>query len=107
LIGLVVGLGVGIVVGYEILPTHNGAGVNNQVQVSGTVSETQTGDIQFSYTNGTEAIDVPSGQVYIVSVSLTGGNTYYVLIETSGATIQTWNSRIFIPSGVTTFTANF
>jgi len=102
LIGLVVGLGIGIVIGDVVLSTHSGAGTNNQVQVSGTISEAQTGTIEFDNQNGTihTTGQITNGEY---SVLLVGGQSYSVEIYD----IRYWYYSIYVPLGVSTFTANF
>lgn len=109
-IGLVVGLALGVFVSILFnLPTsfHSGAGVNNQVQVSGTVyvwekTGTQTGTITFSSVNRTNPIDtsapIINGQYTIL---LMGGRSYSVHVYGGGY------FSLYVPLGVTTFTANF
>jgi hypothetical protein len=107
-IGLVVGLVLGIFVSVLLnLPSsfHTGAGINNQVQVSGTVSETSQTTIYFFSVNRTSPIDtsvpIVNGQY---SVILLGGRSYYV-----GFSSYYYDEAYtkYIPSGVSTFTANF
>jgi hypothetical protein len=121
LIGLIVGLGIGVVVGYEILPTHNGAGTNNQVQVSGTINLGQSGTILFDNNQEVEnnrSTTIIQASAPIInsqySITLVSGHSYNVTvtIESWGVyqapTNTTYNDfSIYIPLGVTTFTANF
>jgi len=103
-VGLVVGLVLGIFISPIIRPTQSGAGTNNQVQVSGTVSESQT-TIYFFSVNRTNPIDtstpIVNGQY---SILLLGGRSYNVGFYTSSYDAQ---YDLYVPLGVTTFTANF
>jgi hypothetical protein len=108
LIGLVVGLGIGIVIGDVVLSTHSGAGTNNQVQVSGTISETQSGSVYFynlAPRNQTISTTSPitNGQY---SALLVGGQSYNVNIYDSTG-YSKGSFTIYVPLGVSTFTANF
>jgi hypothetical protein len=105
IIGLIIGLALGVFVSVLFnLPSsfHTGAGVNNQVQVSGTVSEIQTGTIQFDNLNATIRT---SGQIVNghYSVLLVGGQSYSVTIYNG----STYYYSKYIPLDVSTFTANF
>ncbi len=83
----------------------SGAGVNNQVQVSGTVSVTQTGTMHFtSYPNSSIKSSVPitNGQY---SVLLVGGISYN--IEVTYPPYNHPDYTLYVPLGVATFTANF
>lgn len=81
----------------------SGAGVSNQVQVSGTVSITQTGTIYFTSLNGTIKSSVPitNGQY---SVLLVSGQSYDVRVD--GGYYPRYYS-LYVPLSVATFTANF
>lgn len=117
-IGLIAGLVLGVFIGVifispsGILPSKNGVGTNNQVQVSGKVNYQFVTSIIFTSTGGTNissSASIVNGQY---SVLLLGGQSY---------TVQLWNPdkyaigyggyeatlALYVPSGVTTFTANF
>jgi hypothetical protein len=81
---------------------HTGVGVNNQVQVSGTVSITQTGTIEFRNLNGTidSSVPITSGEY---SVLVVGGQSYNVYVHYGYG----YSYSLYVPLGVTTFTANF
>lgn len=103
-IGLVIGLALGIFIGIIILPTQTGVGTNNQVQVSGTIQEQNPSKIYFvsiSKTISTSAI-ITNGQY---SVVLVGNQSYAVLVSYEDTQDATYT--IYVPSGVTTFTADF
>jgi len=107
--GLVVGLALGIFVSVVFnLPSsfHNGVGVNNQVQVSGTVSQTQNGTIKFISLNGSINTSVPIIKGGY-SVLLIGGQSYNVFVYSFGAYSYSHSYSLYVPLGVTTFTANF
>jgi hypothetical protein len=117
-IGLVVGLALGIFISAifnlpnVILPTQSGAGNNNQVQVSGTVQKTQTGTIYFLqlasfYDNDSIKTSSPikDGKY---SVLLVGGQSYDIFIDRYPRySSETPDYTLYVPSGATTFTANF
>ncbi len=88
----------------QSLLNMSGAGVSNQVQVSGTVSITQTGTIQFTNLVGTIESSVPitNGKY---SILLVGGQSYHVYVSIPGAYGSSYT--LYVPLGVTTFTANF
>ncbi|MGD0644393.1 MAG: hypothetical protein ABSA75_05760 [Candidatus Bathyarchaeia archaeon] len=117
-VGLIVGLVLGVFIGVMfispsgILPTKTVSNTNNQVQVSGTVNYQFVTSIIFTSASGTNissSAPIVSGQY---SVLLLGGQSY---------TVQLWNPdkfaigyggyeatlALYVPSGVTTFTANF
>jgi hypothetical protein len=111
-VGLAVGLGLGIVVSVAfILPRMRQEALFaiNPVQVSGTVSETQRGTIQFINENETTStrynhhVQIVNGNYSIV---LSGGYSYTVLIGT-GETGYSYEFSLYVPSNVTTLTANF
>jgi len=79
----------------------SGAGVSNQVQVSGNVSITQTGTIQFTSLDTTVESSAPitNGKY---SILLVGGQSYHVYVLRP-YTIYS----LYVPLGVTTFTGNF
>lgn len=84
----------------------SGAGINNQVQMSGAIQETITGKVYLDETGGqyiqTFSLIV-NGQY---SVLLVGGYSYNVYIYDSNGNSK-GSYSIYVPSGVTTFTANF
>jgi hypothetical protein len=106
-IGLVIGLVLGIFISvFFNLPSafHTGNGVNNQVQVSGKIQETQTGSIYF-YEIGQVGRTSPIVNSQY-SVILVGGNSYYANVYDSNGNFLGYYS-LYVPLGVTTFTANF
>lgn len=108
-VGIVIGLALGIFVSIIFnLPSsfHTGAGIGNQVQVSGKVSETQNGTIKFVSLNRTIVTNVPitSGKY---SVLLVGGTSYDVYVYLSSTDYYDYDFSLYVPLGVTTFTANF
>jgi hypothetical protein len=111
IVALVIGLVVGLVLGVFIsvvfnLPSsfHKGAGTNNQVQVSGSVQVTQSGTIGFDNLNRTiETSGIISNGEY--SVLLVGGQSYDVYVYIPNDSYRTYS--LYVPLGVTTFTANF
>jgi hypothetical protein len=110
---LVVVIILGAIVGIlstNLPSTNQGTGTNNQVQVSGSIQEqnpTEIYFVSFSKTISTSAI-ITNGQY---SVVLVGNQSYAVMVTyqpNDGVYSSTSNSyTIYIPSGVTTFTANF
>jgi hypothetical protein len=111
-VGLVVGLGLGIVGSILfILPnmTQEVLFAINPVQVSGTVSVAQKGTISFINDNETTSTRY-SHHVQIVdgnySIVLSGGYSYNVYIGT-GQTSYSYSFSLYVPSNVTTLTANF
>jgi hypothetical protein len=110
-IGLLIGLVLGIFISPILLPTQTGAGSNNQVQVSGTVQETQTGTIGFSNSPETyrnSSVTPIQSTSFIAngrySITLVGGHSYYVQVI-YGYISKSYS--LYVPLGVTTFTANF
>jgi hypothetical protein len=107
-IGIVVGLIVGLVVGaLLILPTSTTkTGTNNQVTVSGTISETGFTEIEFTnIVSGSNSSALIINQAY--SIVLVGGQSYTVqLLGIYGSTYP-FTQGVAVPSGVKTFTANF
>lgn len=104
-VGLVIGLAIGIFSSPILLPTQTGTGINNQVQVSGTVSILQTGSVRFYNLGNTIQSSAPiiNGKY---SVLLVGGQSYHVYVDNSnGGTVGSYS--LYVPSGVATFTANF
>jgi hypothetical protein len=111
-VGLVIGLGLGIIVSLALIFPSMVQEVSyaiNPVQVSGTVSETLRGTIQFINENETTSTRY-NHHVQIVggnySILLSGGYSYTVLIGT-GETGYSHEFSLYVPSNVTTFTANF
>jgi hypothetical protein len=118
-IGLIAGLVLGVFIGVlfispsGILPNKTGVGANNQVQVSGSIQESQVIEIEFisipngtidsttAVTNGGYRILLIGGQsytVHLIAQSQYSGYPNYVLGTAS----------LYVPSGVTYFTtANF
>ena len=107
-IGLVVGLVSGVFVGIAVnLSIHGGVGTHNQVQVSGTISETGISWIQFinSAGNTTTATTAPiTNGAY--NVLIVGGQSYNVYLLNQHGDDQKQLS-LYVPSGVTTFHADF
>jgi hypothetical protein len=112
-IGLIAGLVLGVFIGVMFIsPSKTGTETNNQVQVSGKVNYQFVTSIIFTSSSGTNissSAPIVNGQY---SVLLLGGQSY---------TVQLWNPdkyaigyggyeatlALYVPSGVTTFTANF
>jgi hypothetical protein len=107
IIGLVIGVFVSAL--FRLLSSfNNGVGIRNEVQVSGTVSITQTGTIEFdTFENNTTIRVRASGSIVngSYSVSLVGGQSYNVTVSYGEHSEQSYS--IYVPLGVTTFTANF
>jgi hypothetical protein len=121
-IGTVIGLVIGLVLGIFVsvlfnLPSafHTGVGVNNQVQVSGTVSETQSGTITFvnaQALGNSSALKLTTSSLIVnggYSVILIGGNSYIVHVSYTDSYGRTEGNdyTLYAPLGVTTYTANF
>jgi hypothetical protein len=117
-IGLVVGLLMGIFIGVilnlsnVIPPTQSGAGNNNQVQVTGTVQNTQTGTIYFLqlakfYSNDSIKTSSPiKDDKY--SVLLVCGQSYDIFVDRYPRySYETPDYTLYVPSGATTFIADF
>ena len=107
-VGLVVGLVLGVFVGIAVYPSvHSGVGTHNQVQVSGKVLETGISWIQFINLAGntTTATTAPiTNGAY--DVLIVGGQSYNVyLLDQHGADQK--QLSLYVPSGVTTFHADF
>ena len=112
-IGLIAGLVLGVFIGVmfispnAILPIKAGAGTDNQVQVSGRVSATQTGTIKFStgsFSNDIKTSGPITNNQY--SVLLVGGKSYDVAVyNQNGGYVYSYS--LYAPTGVTTFTADF
>jgi len=112
-VGLVIGLGLGIIVSVAfILPrmTQEVLFAINPVQVSGTVSVAQKGTISFVNENETTStrynhhVPIVGGNYSIV---LSGGQSYTVCIGIGGLTGYSYQFSLYVPSNVTTLTANF
>lgn len=84
------------------------AGTNNQVQVSGTVQKTQTGTIYYRTANESIRTSSPitDGKY---SVLLVGGQSYDIYIDVyhSDSYYYKPDFVLYVPLGVTTFTADF
>jgi len=117
-IGLIAGLMLGVFIGVLIvspsgvLPSKTGAGINNQVQVSGSIKEAQIIEIEFvSIPNGTVSTSAPvTNGGY--SALLIGGQSYKVNLYSANSNIEYPPSlygtfSLYVPLGVPTFTANF
>jgi hypothetical protein len=106
-IGLIAGLVLGVFIGLSISPsTKTVAETNNQVKVSGTIQEQNPSEIYFfsiSQTVQTSAI-ITNGQY---SVVLLGNQSYGVTVTYNIDNDLTNSYTLYVPSGVTTFTANF
>lgn len=107
-IGLVIGLALGIFISPILLPKQTGAGTNNQVQVSGTISESQPSEIYFASiaVNSSSYGQISSSSLIIngqYGVVLVGGRSYQVIVYYQGTFRQ---YSLYVPSGVTTFTAD-
>jgi hypothetical protein len=111
-IGLIAGLVLGVFIGVMfispsgILPIKSGAGTNNQVQVSGTIQQLQIFGIKF--------VSIPDGNISTTSplynggykALLIGGQSYNVYLLNQYGGID-YAFSLYVPLGVTTFTANF
>ncbi len=115
IIGLVVGLALGIFVSVLFnLPSsfHTGVGVNNQVQVSGTVQNMTSGTLYFQNVN----------QTILTTATITDGRYSVLLVAGQSYNIYTYSPTTFeglrgyaphsefnpfyVPLGVTTLTEN-
>jgi hypothetical protein len=112
MVGLVVGVGLSIAGSILFIcpnMTQEVLFAINPVQVSGTVSVAQKGTIQFVNDNETASTRY-SHHVPIVdgkySLVLSGGYSYEVYIGT-GQTSPSYTFSLYVPSNVTTLTANF
>ena len=114
-VGLVIGLVLGIIVSLAfILPGRTQEAILgfaiNPVQVSGTVSVEQKGWIQFINENETIStrynhnVPIVDGNYSIV---LSGGYSYRVGIAIPGIVGYVHQYSLYVPSNVTTLTANF
>jgi hypothetical protein len=110
-IGLVIGLMLGIFVSILInLPSsfHTGVGINNQVQVSGTVPNGTIGTLCFRNLNQTVETTAPitNGEY---NVLLVGGQSYDIYLNwnpSSGEGLFTDFNTFYVPLSVTTLTEN-
>ena len=87
--------------------TNQGTETNNQVQVSGTVYETQFGKIEFTSTSAgvSTSVLIVDGKYNLV---LRGGYSYNIAIYQSASSYYSdWQYSLYVPTGVTTFTGNF
>jgi hypothetical protein len=112
-VGLVIGLGLGIIVGVVfILPrmTQEVLFAINPVQVSGAVGGVREGRIQFineyetNSTRYSHHVQIMNGNYSIV---LSGGYDYTVSVSIGGLTSALYTFSLYVPSNVTTLTANF
>jgi len=107
-IGLAVGLVLGVFVGIAVYPSlHSGVVTRNQVQVSGTILEKGISWIQFINLAGntTTATTAPvTNGAY--DVLIVGGQSYNVYLLNQHGVDQKQLS-LYVPSGVTTFHADF
>ncbi len=104
-IGLIVGLVLGVFIGVIISPNKSVAELNNQVRVSGTISETGFTTIEFTTLNlqtNTSALIINGGY----NITLVGGQSYTVVLNDQFGNVYPVGG-LQVPSGVTTFTANF
>jgi hypothetical protein len=103
----------GIFISPIMLPPKNGAGTNNQVQVSGTISENHPSEVDFTSGRQPDGSFIRTSSIIIngnqYNVVLVGGISYSVLVSytNSYGTSASATYTIYVPSGVTTFTANF
>jgi hypothetical protein len=115
-IGLVIGLVLGIVISVvfnlpsKINPT--GAGTGNQVQVSGTLQNPQSGTIHFLQLAKFYDDDAIKSSSPIVdgkySVLLVGGQSYDIFVNRYPSySDEDPDYTLYVPEGVTTFTADF
>jgi len=76
------------------------------VKVSGTISETGFTEIEFTnIVSGNSSSALIINQAY--SILLVGGQSYTVQLLGSYGTTYPFTQGVIVPSGVTTFTANF
>ena len=110
-VGLIVVLVLGVFIGVLFIsPSKTSAGKNNQVQVSGTIQEQNPNEIYFvSFSKIISTSDIITNGQY--SVVLVGNQSYDVVVAypcVYEPSENNYNSyTIFVPSDVTTFTANF
>ena|SRR5208282_4815033 len=108
-VGLIVGLVVGVFIGLSISPSAKTvAETNNDVTVSGTIQEQNPNEISFSGVSSTVQTSaiITNGQY---SVVLLGNQSYNIVVSytDSYGNSQTAYYSLFVPSGVTTFHADF
>jgi hypothetical protein len=109
-IGLVIGLVLGIFVSVLFnLPSlfHTGVGVNNQVQVSGTVPDNIAGTLYFFNSNRTFETSAPINNGRY-SVLLVGGQSYDIFdyVSLTGPTGFSDYNPFYVPLGIITLTEN-
>jgi len=109
-VGLAVGLGLGMVSVPVLFPAHMEPSWKSAVLVSGTISQTQphNGTIYFDsmdidHTVGTKA-NITDGKY---SVLLVGGLWYTVSFYSGDIHHPWYGYTLYVPSNITTFTANF
>jgi len=117
IVGVVIGLAIGLVLGIFlsvifILPiyVHQETEITNPVKVSGSVSFAQYGTIQFINWNETTNTRYDHYSQIIFgrySITLSGGHNYTVIFGLGGTEEYPEEFRVYVPSNVTTFTANF
>jgi len=114
IIALVIGLVIGLVLGIFVsilfnLPSsfHTGVGVNNQVQVSGTVPDNITGTLYFFNSNRTFETSAPINNGRY-SVLLVGGQSYDIFdyVPVSGPLGFSDYNPFYVPLGIITLTEN-
>ncbi len=108
-IGLFFGLLLGLVIGYFIAaPSLSGAGIDNQVRVSGTVHQTEAYRIVFSSVSNssikTTGLIANDGSYGVLVV---GGQSYSVQVLTYQAGNPDYSFTTYVPLGVSKFTADF
>ena len=107
---LVIGLVVGVFIGSALYPSmHSGVGTHNQVRVSGTVLETGIYSIQFSSVVGSN-ITVDTTAVItngVYSVVVVAGQSYSITLYSDQYGTVYSTSTLYVPSGVSTFHADF
>ena len=87
----------------------SGTGTPNQVTVSGSIQEQNPSGISFSSIVGSRQTVVTSGLITNgqYSVVLVGNQSYSVRVTYSTGATESAGYSIYVPSGVSTFTANF
>lgn len=114
-IGLVVGLALGVFVSAIFnLPTsfHTGAGVSNQVQVSGSVQSMTSGTLYFQNVNQTilTSATITNGQYSVLLIAGQSYNIYNYNPTTfegvKGYSPSSYFNPFYMPLGVTTLTEN-
>jgi hypothetical protein len=114
-IGTVIGLVIGLVLGIFVsvlfnLPSafHTGVGVNNQVQVSGTVSNEENGTLCFRNLNQTieTTATITNGEYSVLLVGGQSYNIYYNYVPRIGLEAYSNYNPFYVPLGVTTLTEN-